>query len=294
MKVIIFKAGSVRIAVDLKDVREVLKRETGLPGGEAIEAIRGKFVRICDAARILDNSTSEEHISKTIVLELNNRVIGLATPSVSRIYDVNPETIQPIGDLSKSHVPPFCTGVVTIQDFSSPVYLLGMAALIEHSGEEGEVDATAGLSSGTAIGKSRVVCFKLGGCEYAFTIDETVEIIRGRAAQFVPHSREVVEGVINLRGVVLPVVDLRRLAGVENDASPRDRTKIVVVTIQGQQIGFRVDLMTEVTPFQESQLRSVPDSFAALGKYWIKSILKVTESRVVFVINSDWFVHHAA
>jgi purine-binding chemotaxis protein CheW len=91
----------------------------------------------------------------------------------------------------------------------------------------------------------QVVSFRLGGEEYGLEILRVQEIIRMGGLTRVPNSRKFVEGVINLRGKVIPILGLRKRFGLE--ARPSDTgTRIIVVEVAGEVIGFEVDSVSEV------------------------------------------------
>lgn len=296
MKVIIFKASDTNFAVSLSDVREVIRRD-GLSVSEQVECIRGKFIKVCDAGSFLMGAPSSETVKKTILLERQGNMLGLSTSSVSRIFDVNSDSIQQKPHGQSSGSPKFCQRIFSLPDFSAPIYLLDLDHLFsDESVTVKNVDSDTAVLVKEATPSSRAICFKLGNCEYAFSIEETVEIIRGKESRSVPDTKSVIEGVINLRGIVLPVIDLRKIAGIQNlDLNGgKDTSKIIVVKCEDQLIGYRVELMTEVTPFSQSGLELLSDTFSGMGKSWIHQMLRISEDRTIFFINSDWFVKHAA
>jgi purine-binding chemotaxis protein CheW len=91
----------------------------------------------------------------------------------------------------------------------------------------------------------QVVSFRLGGEEYGLEILRVQEIIRMVGLTRVPNSRKFVEGVINLRGKVIPILGLRKRFGLEARESDRG-TRIIVVEVAGEVIGFEVDSVSEV------------------------------------------------
>lgn len=296
MKVIIFKAADTNIAVSLSDVREVIRRD-GASSGEEVECIRGKYIKVCDAGAFLVGHSTSDAIKKTILLERQGSMLGLSTSAVSRIFDVNTQTVQLKQHGHSSSFPNFCHGIFSLPDFAGPIYLLDMEQLFtQETVIEKDPSTASPVASEEVIPLSRAICFKLGSCEYAFSIEETVEIIRGRESRSVPDTKSVIEGVINLRGLVLPVIDLRKVAGiqVQDLNGGKDTSKIIVVKCEDQLIGYRVELMTEVTPFSRVGVESLSETFSGMGKSWIHQMLRVSEQRTIFFINSDWFVKHAA
>lgn len=296
MKVIIFKASGTNVAVSLSDVREVIRRDETSTTDD-IECIRGRFTKVSDAGLFLMGTSVADPAKKTILLERQGSMIGLSTSSVSRIFEVNPQSVQQKPPGHTVGFPSFCQGIFSLADFAGPIYLLNIEQLFsqESSIEEGALVAPSAVAE-EQDPLSRAICFKLGSCEYAFSIEETVEIIRGRESRSIPDTKSVIEGVINLRGIVLPVIDLRKLAGIQikNQDGGKDTSKIIIVKSEDQLIGFRVELMTEVTPFSTRGLELLSDSFSGMGKSWIHQMLRLSDERTVFFINSDWFVKHAA
>src|SRR5215831_1044102 len=91
----------------------------------------------------------------------------------------------------------------------------------------------------------QVVSFKIGDEEFGLDILRVQEIIRIQELTRVPNSPNFVDGVINLRGKVIPVVALRKRFGLEQ--IPHDKqTRIVVVEVNGTVLGFIVDSVSEV------------------------------------------------
>jgi len=91
----------------------------------------------------------------------------------------------------------------------------------------------------------QLVSFRLGGEEYGLEILKVQEIIRMQSLTRVPNSPSYVEGVINLRGKVIPVVGMRKRFGMETREKDKE-TRIIVVEVQGDVLGFEVDSVSEV------------------------------------------------
>ena len=94
-------------------------------------------------------------------------------------------------------------------------------------------------------GLMQLVSFHVGGEEFGLEILRVQEIIRIQQLTRVPNSPNFVDGVINLRGKVIPIIALRRCLGLED--RPHDKqTRIVVVEVTGNVLGFIVDSVSEV------------------------------------------------
>jgi purine-binding chemotaxis protein CheW len=106
--------------------------------------------------------------------------------------------------------------------------------------------------------EEQVVVFRLGKEEFGVPIESVQEIVRlPDEMTHVPKAPPSVEGVINLRGAVLPVIDLRRrlgLAAVERS----DRQRIIVLLIESVRTGFIVDSVAEVLKVPKSTIEPAP------------------------------------
>ncbi|WP_432519331.1 chemotaxis protein CheW [Kineococcus sp. SYSU DK006] len=104
-----------------------------------------------------------------------------------------------------------------------------------------------------------LVVFRLQGEEYCVAVDAVQEIIRVPETLIrVPKTLDFVEGLVNLRGAVLPVVDLRTRLGLERSARD-ERQRIVVLIIKGVRTGFVVDSVAEVLRVSGAELESAPE-----------------------------------
>ena len=102
-------------------------------------------------------------------------------------------------------------------------------------------------SSATLHDESRVTlgCFDVSGAHYAFDVTQMREVVRWQPVTPLPKAPDLIEGVIDLRGVVVPVVDLgRALGGPPIEESPSAR--IAIVEIDGLVMGLAVDAAVEV------------------------------------------------
>jgi purine-binding chemotaxis protein CheW len=114
----------------------------------------------------------------------------------------------------------------------------------EGGGEEMEAK-NKGKAQAAKVNLLQLVSFHLGGEEYALEILQVQEIIRMVDLTRVPNSPDFVEGVINLRGKVIPVIGLRKRFGMP--AKEYDKqSRIVVVEMHGTVVGFVVDAVNEV------------------------------------------------
>ncbi len=136
------------------------------------------------------------------------------------------------------------------------------------------------------------VLFRLGAEEYGLPIERVQSIIRYEEATPVPHTPEYVEGVLNLRGMVIPVVDLtRRLSGVTFEPGPQAR--IVVAEGESGPVGLAVNSASEVVVIDAEAVKPAPES--ALSPQAARALEGVAEheGRLVILLDLDQAVPKA-
>jgi len=142
-----------------------------------------------------------------------------------------------------------------------------------------------------SAGAARYVTFLLDGEVYAVPALSVREVIRWVAPARVPHAGPSVKGVINLRGEIVTVIDLRTRLGLPA-AEPTDRTCIVVVTLQRgavrHQAGLIVDTALDVTRIAEADLQNQGDAAAAEGRD-VAGVAR-TKSGLAMVLNVERMV----
>lgn len=131
--------------------------------------------------------------------------------------------------------------------------------------------------------ENQLVIFELAGEQYGVGIETVESIIKLQTITRVPHAPKFVEGVTNLRGVVLPVIDLRKRFGLELEAATKD-SRIVVVEVNGIKVGMIVDAVTEVLRIQDEQIEPPSPMIASLDSTFIRGIAKV-EKRLVILLD---------
>ena len=104
----------------------------------------------------------------------------------------------------------------------------------------------------------QLVSFKLDNEEYGIEVLKVREIIRMIPITHMPNSSQFVEGIINLRGKIIPVVSMRKKFGLQ-DLDNSSQTRIVVMDINGELMGFIVDSVSEVIRISGSEIQPPPN-----------------------------------
>lgn len=132
-----------------------------------------------------------------------------------------------------------------------------MKSVIPSSGES-EARSDAGRQ------EIQLACFRVGEVYYALDILRIREIVRPHKLTPIPKSPEFVEGVINLRGVVIPIVDLRKRFELGQFANDR-KTRVIICALVGKVIGLIVDEVAEVRRYTRQEIQPPPQYLKGRG-----------------------------
>jgi len=131
----------------------------------------------------------------------------------------------------------------------------------------------------------QLVGFLIGKEEFAVDILKVQEINRITQITKVPNSPEFVEGVINLRGKVIPILDLRIRMGMSKRTQDNN-TRIIVVEVAGKTIGFIVDEVTEVLRIPRTVIENPPELVSGINSDFITGVGKL-EDRLLILLDLD-------
>jgi purine-binding chemotaxis protein CheW len=136
----------------------------------------------------------------------------------------------------------------------------------------------------------QLVTFSIGEEEFGVDILKVQEIIRTMEITRVPRAQAFVEGVINLRGKVIPIIDLRRRFGL--DSKPHDKhTRIIVIEINNMIVGFVVDSVSEVLRIPAGTVEPPPPVVAGLESEYISGVGKLHD-RLLILLDLDKLLSH--
>ena len=131
----------------------------------------------------------------------------------------------------------------------------------------------------------QLVTFSIGEEEFGVDILKVQEIIRTMEITKVPRAQEFVEGVINLRGKVIPIIDLRRRFGLHSKEYDK-HTRIIVIEIGTMIVGFVVDSVSEVLRIPSSTMEPPPPVVAGMDSEYIRGIGKL-QDRLLILLDLD-------
>ena len=131
----------------------------------------------------------------------------------------------------------------------------------------------------------QLVAFKLGREEYCISILQVQEIKRMTDITRVPHTPDYVRGVMNLRGSVLPVVDLKKRLGLEsNDFT--DDTRIIIVKVEDLSVGLIVDAVSEVMAIEQNSIENAQSVVSGVAANYLDGVGKL-DNRLLILLNLE-------
>jgi purine-binding chemotaxis protein CheW len=136
-----------------------------------------------------------------------------------------------------------------------------------------------------SVPQIQLVTFRVGGEEFGLDVFAVHEILRHTAVTPVPKAPLFVEGVLDVRGALVPVVDLRKRFEVA-EVGTDDDTRIVLVDFQGERLGLVVDAVTEVLRVPETAVLPPPKYVAGLAAEFIRGIVRL-EGRLIVLVEMD-------
>ncbi len=136
-----------------------------------------------------------------------------------------------------------------------------------------------------AVPQVQLVTFRVGSEEFGLDVFAVHEILRYGGVTPVPRAPAFVEGVLDVRGAVVPVVDLRRRFEVEDVRHDED-TRTVLVEYGGERLGLVVDSVTEVLRAPETAISAAPAYIRGLAAEFVRGIVRLP-GRLVILLDLD-------
>ncbi len=132
----------------------------------------------------------------------------------------------------------------------------------------------------------QIVVFTLGKEEYGIPINVIREIIKTPESTKLPDVPDFVEGIINLRGKVIPIIDLHKRFGLTSIKERSNESRVLVLEIAGQTVGIMVDEVTEVLKLPEEAVENPPKIVAGKQNSILEGVGKLGE-RLLILLNPN-------
>ena len=132
------------------------------------------------------------------------------------------------------------------------------------------------------MASTKQVVFHLDNEEYGVDIMKVNVIEKYQEIVKVPNSPEYVEGIINLRGEILPIFNLRKKFGLREKLVD-ENTKIIVVFLGQMKVGFIVDSVSQIINIDDTQTEAAPRIVTGVSRRYIQSVAKIDERMIVLL-----------
>lgn len=141
------------------------------------------------------------------------------------------------------------------------------------------------MSEGNLVNEVKVIVFQLKDEEYGVEVDQVRSIERMQHITRVPRTPDYVKGVINLRGVVTPIIELRKRFGIEV-IETTDSTRIIIVAVGNMEVGLIVDAANNVVDIPNNVVEPPPEVVGGIEADYLRGVAKM-DKRLLILLNLD-------
>jgi purine-binding chemotaxis protein CheW len=142
--------------------------------------------------------------------------------------------------------------------------------------------STEDQKGGILVSEKQYVIFKLGNEEYGVEIMNVKEISEFKESTKVPNTPYFVDGIINLRGEIIPIINLKKRFEVSDGEIDSD-TRIIVININDRNVGFVVDEASQVLRIKDNDIDEAPEIVAGVDRQYITGVGKVGEKIIILL-----------
>jgi purine-binding chemotaxis protein CheW len=130
----------------------------------------------------------------------------------------------------------------------------------------------------------KVIVFALGKEEYGVEVDKVRTIERMQPITRVPKTIPFIKGVINLRGIVVPIIDLRERFGMPQKENS-ENTRIIIVTANDMEVGLIVDSANDVIDVDTDEINDPPEIVGGIRAKYLRGVARVAGDRLLVLLN---------
>ncbi|QXM05783.1 chemotaxis protein CheW [Crassaminicella indica] len=138
------------------------------------------------------------------------------------------------------------------------------------------------------MAEKQYVIFKLENESYGVDIMRVQEICEYKESVKVPNTPKFVDGIINLRGDIIPIISLRKKFNLQEEQVNSD-TRIIVIHLQENQVGFLVDEASQVLRINEEDIEPAPEIVTGVDKKYITGVGKL-EDKIVLLLDLEYIL----
>ena len=259
-------------AVGIMNVKEIIRTPQIVkvpncePYIEGVVSIRNKLLPIINLRTYFGMERLDiNDYTRILVVDMGNFTAGIMVDKVTEVLRVPTSIIQPPPRFSGQSGEQL-KGVARLNNGKRMILMLEPSKLVSAD----EINGISGIDGTNKQGdeeksmekqlldEEQLVTFKIDSEEYGVKIANVQEINRMTGITKVPRTPHYIDGIVNLRGNVIPVLNLRKLFNL-TDKQVTDATRIIIVDFNGKRTGIVVDSVSEVLRFEKKLIEEPPD-----------------------------------
>ncbi|SDW54796.1 chemotaxis protein CheW [Paenibacillus sp. CF384] len=278
---LLVQMGKHTLAIPLTNVVETFRLtpdDVQIVNGEEVCVVRGEILPLVRMHRRLGTTENDSNAKGYAVM------IGLAEKRVCLYVDkliANQEIVMKSLGSYLGQVA-YVSGATILGD-GRIALILDVNAVIRDSGATiRKNDSSEQQAAGRKV---KLVTFDLENEHYALDINRAKEIIKVPSILRMANAPSEVLGLMNLRGELLPVIDIKTCLGMY-PTEPDEHSRIIILNEDGRDIGILVDRVKEVLHVRHNQIESAPKDFAMISEQYIGGICK-TDDQLVIILELD-------
>lgn len=298
IQLVTFQAAEEEYAIEIMHVQEIIRvtEISRVPRSpdfiEGVVSLRNQLLPIVNLRKRFGMSAVNlNDDSRVIVVRLGDVITGLQVDSVSEVLSIQKTSFEAPPPILSQGQASQLKGVAKLDEGKRLIMLLDVQEVLS-TAEMSQLEAlsTNSEAAKTDEGSARqtldveqFVSFRVENEEFGVSIQKVQEIVWLPEITRVPHTPYYVEGIVNLRGNVLPVIDIRKRFGLP-EVADTDSTSIVVVDIEGRKTGMIVDTVSEVLRFNQGGIEPPPAVVTGVDVSFIQGIGKLNNGQRMLII----------
>jgi len=300
VQLVSFLLGNEEFALEIEHVREIIRypeivKVPNLPEYiKGVISLRDTLMPIIDMRIKLDTGNDEIGDStRVVVVDADNTRIGLVVDRVYEVTRIAKDTIFAPPQALSGEGGEQLQGIARVDGGKRIIMLLDPRDIVSQEelqdiGTLENSEAAIGEEEGllNEIDEEQMVVFRLDGEQYGVRITQVQEINRLTKITKVPRAPRFVEGVINLRGDVIPVIDLRKRFEIESK-DYNEFTRVIVSDINKKKIGIIVDEVLEVLRVARKLVEDAPDILQNQEIHSFMDGIANLEKRMIMMLNLE-------
>lgn len=291
-QIVIFQVGSGEYAFHINYVREIIRLPEimKVPNTasyvEGVLSLRNELLAVINMGKLLGINSGKPHeLSRIIILTNGSCSFGVIVDRVSNVIQVHKKCLKGSGQDSK-----LIKGIYDLNKGKRLIMMLEPQKLIsfdevqEIINADHKKDHDRAFNIGEADNMNEYVVFRLGEEEYGIKIHNVQEVNRISDITHFPGAPYFIDGMVDLRGDIIPILNLRKMFDLQ-DFESVNMSKYIVVEYGKRKIGVLVDLVSGVMRFSGENLEEVPEAFKKKGlDCHIERIAKLNDGKRVIML----------